>query len=73
MTKRYTRKYRLFKYAQQCNQSGAVIDDVTAEARNLITRSVNGAIIRVSDDLIDLGNYTEVGHRRLHPESGKYF
>ena len=73
MTKRYTRKYRLFLYALQCNQSGAVIDDVTAEARNLINRSASGAIIRVSDDLIDLGNYTEVGHRRLHPESGKYF
>ena len=73
MTRRCTRKYRLFKYAQQSIHAGAVIDDITAEADDLITRSVSGAITRVSDDLIDLGYYTEIGHRRLHPESGKYF
>jgi len=68
-----SRKYRLFQYADCCVQAHKVIDLSCAIGRGLV--EVNGrGVSRVSDDLIDLGNYTELGHKRVSGETtAKYF
>lgn len=63
-----SRKYRLFQYTDCCVQARRVIDLMTADGRGLVNLDAAGRVRRVSDDLIDLGNYTERGHKRLHGE-----
>lgn len=66
-------RYRLFEYAPWCVMAGRIIDDQLAESRGLIERDGRG-ISRVSDDLIQLGNYTERGWKRVAQEvHAKYF
>jgi len=61
-----SRKFRLFQYADCCVLARKVIDLTTAEARGLVDLDTAGRVRRVSDDLVDLGNYTERGHKRIN-------
>ncbi len=61
-----SRKFRLFQYADCCVQSRKVIDLMTAIRRGLVDTDSAGRVRRVSDDLCDLGSYTEVGHKRCN-------
>lgn len=71
--RRFSRKYRLFQYADCCVESRKVIDLMTAVDRGLVEMDKRG-VKRVSDDLIDLGSYTEIGHKRVNGELvEKYF
>lgn len=60
-----TRKFRLFQFTDSCVQARKVIDLTTAESRGLVETNGRG-ISRISDDLVDLGNYTEVGHKLVN-------
>ena len=64
-----TRKYRLFQFTDCCVQARKVIDLMTAEGRGLVDLDAAGHVRRVSDDLVDLGNYTEIGHKRVNGET----
>lgn len=66
---RTTRKYRLFQYADCCVQARRVIDLGTAIDRGLVETDALGRVIRVSDDLVDLGRYTETGHKRVNGDT----
>lgn len=61
-----SRKYRLFQFTQCCVQAGKVIDLNNAIGRGLVDLNSRGHVIRISDDLFDLGNYTERGHKRVN-------
>ncbi|MEB5421755.1 hypothetical protein RXR98_29685 [Pseudomonas aeruginosa] len=63
--KRTSRKFRLFQYSDCCVQARRVIDLSAAMCRGLVETNGRG-ICRVSDDLIELGNYTEIGHIRVN-------
>ena len=68
------RKYRLFQFSDCCVQARKVIDLGTAIGRGLVDTDSAGRVLRVSDDLIDLGNYTEIGHKRINGQSvTRYF
>lgn len=62
---RTSQKYRLFQYADCCVQARKVIDLMTAMGRGLVETNGRG-VSRISDDLTDLGNYTERGHKRVN-------
>ena len=74
MTKRFkSQTYRLFQYTDCCVQARKVIDLNTALDRGLVDANGRG-VCRVSDDLVDLGNYTERGHKRVNCEAvASYF
>lgn len=61
-----SRKYRLFQYADCCVQARKVIDLTTAIGRDMARIDSLGRVIEVSNDVIDLGNYTERGHKRVN-------
>lgn len=61
-----SRKYRLFQFAVHCVQARKVIDLSNAVGRGLVDLDAAGRVRRVSDDLRDLGNYTERGHKRVN-------
>lgn len=68
-----SRKFRLFQFTDCCIQARKVIDLTTAEGRGLVETNGRG-IARISDDLIDLGNYTELGHKRVNGKTvAEYF
>lgn len=66
-------RHRLFEYAQQCVQRGHVIELSLAESRGLVRLDAAGRVIHVSDDLIDLGNYTQRGHVRVNGDRVKRY
>ena len=66
--KTQSRKFRLFQYTDCCVQARKVIDQTTAEGRGLVETNGRG-VSRISDDLIDLGNYTEIGHKRVNGDA----
>lgn len=49
-----------------------MIDLTTAEGRGLVETNGRG-VCRVSDDLVDLGNYTERGHKRVNGDTVKEY
>ena len=63
-----SQKYRLFQYADCCVHARKVIDMSTAVGRGLVELDGRG-VTRISDDLNDLGNYTETGHRRVNGDA----
>lgn len=67
------RPYRLFQYRPNCVLRGKVIDLVTAAQRGLVDVDSVGRVIRVSDDLQDLGPRSELGHRRQCPEAASSY
>ncbi len=68
------RRYRLFQYADCCVQARKVIDLSCANGRGLVDLDAAGRVRRVSDDLHDLGNYTERGHKRVNGSAvAQYF
>lgn len=62
-------RYRLFQYAEHSAHHPQVIDLALATSRGLVNLDSVGRVIRMSDDLIDLGNYTETGHKRRKTRS----
>lgn len=75
MDKRITsRKFRLFQYADCCVQARKAIDLSCAIGRGMVRIDSLGRVIEVSNDVRDLGNYTERGHKRVNGESvANYF
>lgn len=66
MAKKFkSQTYRLFQFTDCCVQARKVIDISTAISRGLVETNGRG-VARISDDLIDLGNYTESGHKRVN-------
>jgi hypothetical protein len=62
------KRYRLFRFAECCVERGKVIDLPCAIGRGLVETNGRG-VSRISDDLIDLGNHTEAGHKRKYGEA----
>ena len=58
------RKFRLFRYNLQCSLRGYVIDLTMAIQRGLVKTDSKDRVLKVSDDLQDLGLRSELGHRR---------